>query len=53
MESAGLFANAAAAGVDALAMFTVSDHLITHEETTPEQRQTAFTRMIEIALELA
>ncbi len=53
MEAAGLFANAAAAGVDALALFTVSDHLLTHEYTTPEERQTAFTRMIEIALELA
>lgn len=53
MESVGLFANAAAAGVDALALFTVSDHLVTHEATTPEERQTAFTRMIEIALELA
>lgn len=53
MESAGLFANAAAAGVDALAIFTVSDHIITHAKTTPAERQTAFTAMIEIALELA
>ncbi|CAN5595679.1 purine-nucleoside phosphorylase [soil metagenome] len=53
MESLGLFANAAAAGVDALAMFTVSDHMVTHVQTTPEARQTAFTAMIEIALELA
>lgn len=52
MESVGLFANAAAAGVDALGIFTVSDHIITHEETTPAERQTAFTGMIEIALEL-
>jgi purine-nucleoside phosphorylase len=53
MESAGLFANAAAAGVDALAMFTVSDQIVTNAKTTPEERQTAFTSMIEIALELA
>ncbi len=53
MEAAGLFANAAAAGVDALAIFTVSDHLITHAQTTPQERQSAFTTMIEIALELA
>ncbi|MDN5761101.1 MAG: purine-nucleoside phosphorylase [Microlunatus sp.] len=53
MESAGLFANAAAAGVDALAIFTVSDQIVTHAQTTPEERQTAFTSMIEIALELA
>lgn len=52
MESVGLFANAAYAGVDALAIFTVSDNIITHEETTPTERQTAFTGMIEIALEL-
>lgn len=53
MESAGLFANAAAAKVDALAIFTVSDHILTHAKTTPDERQTAFTSMIEIALELA
>ncbi|MFT4219902.1 MAG: purine-nucleoside phosphorylase [Microbacterium sp.] len=52
MESAGLFVNAAAAGVDALAIFTVSDQLITHAATTPEERQSAFTGMMEIALEL-
>ena len=52
MESAGLFANAAAAGVDALGIFTVSDHLVTNAKTTPAERQTAFTAMIEIALEL-
>lgn len=53
MEAAGLFANAAAAGVDALAIFTVSDQIVTDAKTTPEERQTAFTSMIEIALELA
>lgn len=52
MESAGLFANAAYAGVDALGIFTVSDQIVTHAQTTPEERQTAFTAMIEIALEL-
>ena len=52
MESAGLFANAAAAGVDALAIFTVSDNLLTHAQTTAQERQTAFNGMIEIALEL-
>ncbi|WP_058234691.1 purine-nucleoside phosphorylase [Devriesea agamarum] len=53
MESAGLFANAAAAGVQALGIFTVSDNLVTSAVTTPEERQTAFTSMIEIALEIA
>ena len=53
MESAGLFANAAAAGVDALGIFTVSDNIPAGLHTTPEERQTAFTAMVEIALELA
>jgi purine-nucleoside phosphorylase len=53
MESAGLFANAAVAGVDALGIFTVSDNIPAGLHTTPEERQTAFTKMIEIALELA
>jgi purine-nucleoside phosphorylase len=53
MEAAGLFANAAAAGVDALGIFTVSDKIGSDVKTTPEERQTAFTAMIEIALELA
>ncbi|MGR6613777.1 purine-nucleoside phosphorylase [Kocuria rhizophila] len=49
METVGLYANAAAAGVEALAMFTVSDNLVTHEEMSPEQRQTGFAQMIELA----
>lgn len=53
MEAAALYLNAAAAGVDALALFTVSDHIMRQEETTPEERQTAFTQMMEIALTLA
>ena len=42
----------AAAGVDALGIFTVSDNIPAGLHTTPEERQTAFTKMIEIALEL-
>ncbi|SNV20470.1 Purine nucleoside phosphorylase deoD-type [Dermatophilus congolensis] len=53
MESAGLYAIAARAGVDALGVFTVSDNLVTGGKTTPEERQTAFTRMMELALPLA
>ncbi len=52
MESAGLFANAAAAGVDALGIFTVSDVIFEDKHTTPQERETAFTTMIQIALEL-
>ena len=53
METAGLYATAAEAGVEALGIFTVSDSLVTGEETTAEERQTAFTQMMEIALPLA
>ncbi|MFF2448307.1 purine-nucleoside phosphorylase [Neobacillus sp. NPDC058068] len=53
METAGLYMNAAHAGVNALTILTVSDHIFRHEQTTTEERQTAFTNMMEIALELA
>lgn len=53
MESAALYMNAARAGKRALGIFTVSDHLITGESTTSEERQNTFTTMIEVALEVA
>ena len=53
MEAAGLYMNAARAGKNALAICTISDHLITHEETTAEERQKTFTTMMEVALETA
>jgi purine-nucleoside phosphorylase len=53
MEAAGLYLNASRAGVNALCILTVSDSLVTHEKTTAEERQTTFTQMMEIALELA
>lgn len=53
MESAALYMNAAFAGVEALGIFTVSDHLIYEKYTTPEERERAFTDMIKIALSLA
>lgn len=53
MESAGLYATAAHAGVEALGMFTVSDSLVTGEATTAKERETAFTQMMELALPLA
>ena len=40
-------------GVEALSIMTVSDHIITGEKTTPEERQTSFTKMMDIALEVA
>lgn len=53
MEAAALYANAARAGANALTILTVSDSLVTHELTTSEERQKAFTKMMEVALELA
>lgn len=51
METAGLYIEAAKGGVNALTVLTVSDHLITHELTTPEERQNSFTDMMKVALE--
>lgn len=53
MEAAALYMNAARAGANALCILTVSDSLVSHEATTAEERQTTFTQMMEIALELA
>ncbi len=53
MESAALYSNAAYGGANALCILTVSDSLITGEATTAEERQTSFTNMMEVALELA
>lgn len=51
MEAAGLYALGAQHGVKTLAMVTISDHLITGEETTAQEREQTFTAMMEIALE--
>lgn len=53
MGSAGLYLNAIHAGKKALGIFTVSDHILRDEATTPEERQNSFTQMMEIALEIA
>jgi len=53
METAGLYANAAYAGKRALALLTISDNVVTGEELSAEERQTTFTRMMEIALRVA
>ncbi|PLT28714.1 purine-nucleoside phosphorylase [Peribacillus deserti] len=53
METAALYTLAAKFGRKALSVLTVSDHIITGEETTAEERQTTFNDMIEIALEAA
>jgi purine-nucleoside phosphorylase len=53
METAALYTIAAKFGCKALSILTVSDHLLTGEETTAEERQTTFNQMIEVALETA
>ena len=53
MESFALFANARALKKNAACILTISDSLVKHEETTAEQRQTAFTQMMQLALETA
>lgn len=53
MESYALFATAARIGKKALTLLTVSDSLVTDEQTTPEEREKTFTAMMEIALEIA
>ncbi|MDR1778547.1 MAG: purine-nucleoside phosphorylase [Clostridiales Family XIII bacterium] len=53
MEAAALYMNAAFYGANALALVTMSDHFVTGEAATVEQRTTSFTNMMEIALTLA
>lgn len=53
MEAAALYTIAAEFHVQSLAIFTVSDHLLTGEGCTAEERQTTFNDMIRIALETA
>ncbi|OUS69979.1 purine-nucleoside phosphorylase [Pseudoalteromonas sp. A601] len=51
METAGLYGVAAEYGAKAMALFTVSDHVITGEATPSEERQSTFNEMVKIALE--
>ncbi len=53
MEAAALYMNAARYGKRALAICTISDSVVTGEETTSEQRQNSFTTMMKVALEVA
>jgi purine-nucleoside phosphorylase len=53
MEAAELYILAARHGVRALAVLTISDHIVTGEELDSHQRQESFGEMIEIALEAA
>ena len=53
MEAAALYMTAARCGKNALAVCTVSDHLLTGENTTAEERSRTFTDMIRLALDTA
>ncbi|MDR2534424.1 MAG: purine-nucleoside phosphorylase [Treponema sp.] len=53
METAELYTLAAKYRREALALLTISDSLISHGSTSAEERQTAFTQMMEVALETA
>ncbi|MFD2922749.1 purine-nucleoside phosphorylase [Halobacillus naozhouensis] len=53
METTALYTLAAKYNRQALSVLTVSDHILTGEETSSEERQTTFNDMIEVALEAA
>lgn len=53
METTALYTLAAKFGVSALTVLTVSDHIITGEETTSQERQETFNEMVEVALNAA
>ena len=52
MEAPALYMNAARAGKKALVICTVSDHILTGEATTAEQRQNTFTQMMDVAFSI-
>lgn len=53
MEAAELYTLAARYGRRALAVMTISDHILTHEALPADQRETSFGDMVEIALTAA
>lgn len=53
MEASALYTLAAKFGRQALAILTVSDHILTGEATSAEERQLTFNDMIEVALDAA
>jgi purine-nucleoside phosphorylase len=53
MEAAELYTVAARHGVQALAILTISDHLLTHEALPAIDRERSFGEMVEIALHAA
>ena len=51
MESFALFHNASILGKNAACLLTISNSFVTNEETTSEEREKSFNKMIELALE--
>lgn len=51
MEAAGLYGVAAQCGGNALTIATVSDHILTGEKVSAQDRQSSFNDMVQIALE--
>ena len=51
MEAAALYMNAAYLGANALAIMTISDHFITGESASSQERKESFTDMMRLALE--
>ncbi|HHU17908.1 MAG TPA: purine-nucleoside phosphorylase [Clostridiales bacterium] len=51
MEAAALYMNAAYLGAKALCIVTISDHFITSERSSAEEREKSFTEMMQIALD--
>ena len=52
MEMAALYMHAARSGNRALGICTISDHILTGEATTAEERQNNFTHMMDVAFSL-
>ncbi|WP_291867896.1 purine-nucleoside phosphorylase [Maribacter sp.] len=53
MEAAGLYTLAAKFNIRALAILTISDSLVTGESSSSKERETSFSEMIEIALNIS
>ena len=53
MEAAALYMNAARYGKRGLCICTISDHVLTGEQTTAQERQNSFTTMMRVALDVA
>ena len=52
MEVAALYMNAARSGNRALGICTISDHILTGESSSAEERQTTVTKMMDVAFSL-